>query len=114
MFLLLLQDIANDTHVLKMEEKYGKIFSESTSPRALMFQEGYKNATTLEAIIKLMRKNNLTSNNETSDKVHCEDNENCLFKKLEYWSVLGVRGDIAETHKEPYGIIDIKVVSGEN
>lgn len=107
-------DIANDTHVLKMEEKYGKVFSESTSPRALMFQEGYKNATTLEAIITLMRKNNLTSNNGTSDKVHCKDNEDCLFEKLEYWSVLGVRGDIAEAHRKPYGIIDTKVVSGSS
>ncbi|CAH0715655.1 unnamed protein product, partial [Brenthis ino] len=107
-------DIANDTHVLKMEEMYGRIFSESTSLRATLFQDGYKNATTLESIIKLMRKNNITAETNTSDSVDCNDDENCILKDAEYWSVLGVRGDIANIYKEPYGIIDTKVVTGSS
>lgn len=97
-----------------MEEMYGRIFSESTSLRATIFQDGYKNATTLESIIKLMRKNNITAENNTSDSVDCNDDENCILKDAEYWSVLGVRGDIANIYREPYGIIDTKVVTGKN
>lgn len=105
-------DIANDTHIAKMEEAYGNIFSETKSPKAKIFQKGFKNATTLDSILKLMRTNNVTAINEASTTVNCKDNKNCIINEPEYWSVIGVRGDIAKQHKEAYGIIDTKVVIG--
>ncbi|CAH2096323.1 unnamed protein product [Euphydryas editha] len=105
-------DIANDTHIPKMEKAYGNIFSETKSPKAIIFRNGFKNATTLESILKLMRTNNLTAVNETRNNINCKDNKNCIFNEAEYWSVIGVRGDIAKQHKEAYGIIDTKVIIG--
>ncbi|XP_026492159.1 putative phospholipase B-like lamina ancestor [Vanessa tameamea] len=105
-------DIANDTHIPKMEEAYGNIFSESESPKAIIFHKGFKNASTLDSILKLMRTNNVSAINDIST-INCKDNKNCIFKEAEYWSVLGVRGDIAKQYKEAYGIIDTKVVIGE-
>ncbi|KAM3965130.1 phospholipase B domain containing lamina ancestor isoform 1-T2 [Aphomia sociella] len=106
------QDVAELTHVNKMEELYGNIFSETESPRAVMFKNGYKNATSLESIIKLMRQNNVTAINRASNETECNDHWNCLIKERGYWSVLGARGDIVQRYKEAYGIIDTKVVTG--
>ncbi|XP_045773042.1 putative phospholipase B-like lamina ancestor [Maniola jurtina] len=104
-------DIANITHVTKMEEAHGKLFSESESPRALIFQRGYKNATSVNSIIKLMRSNNLTAVNRTSDN-NCKDAGICNMQKAKLWSALGYRGDIVQDNKKAYGIIDTKVVCG--
>ncbi|CAH2269291.1 putative phospholipase B-like lamina ancestor [Pararge aegeria] len=104
-------DIANVTHVTKMEATYGKIFSESESPRAVIFQRGHKNATTMKSIIQLMRSNNLTAVNRSNDN-DCIDGENCYIQKAEYWSALGYRGDIVQKHKRAYGIIDTKIIRG--
>lgn len=95
-----------------MEEAHGKLFSESESPRALIFQRGYKNATSVNSIIKLMRSNNLTAVNRTSDN-NCKDAGNCNMQKAKLWSALGYRGDIVQDNKKAYGIIDTKVVCGK-
>lgn len=97
-----------------MEELFGTMFSETSSPRAIIFQNGYKNATTLESVIKLMRTNNKTAYNETRNKINCNDDNSCILKESEHWNILGLRGDLFEKHKEAYGIIDTKVVSGKN
>ncbi|XP_072949118.1 putative phospholipase B-like lamina ancestor [Epargyreus clarus] len=106
------KDIAELTNVTKMEEIYGDIFSESESPRAILFKRGYKNATSLESIIELMRMNNITAmyraNNETEG---CTGQE-CIYTEAGYLAVLGVRGDLVRYGKEAYGVIDTKVVSG--
>ncbi|XP_041978902.1 putative phospholipase B-like lamina ancestor [Aricia agestis] len=101
------KDIAEATHVSKMQEVYGNMFSESLSPRAEIFQREYKNATTLDGILKLMRSNDIVAVNTTSDD-DCKE-EMCLLLRG-YWSVLGVRGDIIEPKKKAYGVIDTKVV----
>ncbi|XP_075977615.1 phospholipase B domain containing lamina ancestor [Anticarsia gemmatalis] len=106
------KDIAETTHVNQMKELHGDIFSESESPRALLFKHGYKNATSLESILALMRHNNLTEGNSTSDKEECSNDVDCIFRDSSYWSVLGVRGDLASLVKEAYGVLDTKVVSG--
>ncbi|CAK1580142.1 unnamed protein product [Parnassius mnemosyne] len=109
------KDVAEITHVTKMEAIYGKTFSESESPRAITFKRGYKNATSLESIIKLMRTNNMTalySSGNGTDTAECFDELDCVLKEADRWSVLGVRGDIVKKHKAPYGVIDTKVVSG--
>uniref|UniRef100_A0A1E1WM03 Phospholipase B-like n=1 Tax=Pectinophora gossypiella TaxID=13191 RepID=A0A1E1WM03_PECGO len=104
-----IQDIANITHTTKMQELYGDIFSESESPRAVLFKDGVVNSTTLEGVIKLMRHLNATAfGNDTT----CTDEVDCVIKDGGYWSVLGVRGDIVNKHREPYGVIDTKVISG--
>lgn len=105
----LFQDIAEVTHVTKMEELYGEMFSESDSPRAVIFKREFKNATSLESILKLMRMNNITANN-TSRNV-CDDPK-CLYEELGY-HLPGVRGDLVESFKESYGIIDTKIVTGK-
>ncbi|XP_032517362.2 putative phospholipase B-like lamina ancestor [Danaus plexippus] len=107
-------DIANVTHTTKMEELFGTMFSETSSPRAIIFQNGYKNATTLESVIKLMRTNNKTAYNETRNKINCNDDNSCILKESEHWNILGLRGDLLEKHKEAYGIIDTKVVSADS
>lgn len=107
------KDIADITHIHKMEELYGNIFSESESPRAMIFKQGFKNATSLNSIISLMRQNNITeSNNTSSEREDCSNNVECIIRESGYWSVIGVRGDIVDQHKEAYGVIDTKVVSG--
>ncbi|XP_047029873.1 putative phospholipase B-like lamina ancestor isoform X1 [Helicoverpa zea] len=108
------KDIAEITHVNKMEEKYGNIFSESESPRALLFKLGHTNATTLDSIISLMRQNNMTEANSTNkeDIEECSGDVNCILSERGYWSVVGVRGDITSLHREAFGVIDTKVVSG--
>ncbi|KAH9644783.1 hypothetical protein HF086_007871 [Spodoptera exigua] len=110
------KDIAEITHVNKMQEKYGNIFSETESPRALLFKRGHQNATTLDSIMSLMRQNNMTEANSTTrdDIDDCEDVDDvgCILRERGYWSVVGVRGDITSYYKEPYGVIDTKVVSG--
>ncbi|XP_021188181.3 putative phospholipase B-like lamina ancestor [Helicoverpa armigera] len=108
------KDIAEITHVNKMEEKYGNIFSESESPRALLFKLGHTNATTLDSIISLMRQNNMTEANSTNkeDIEVCSGDGNCILSERGYWSVVGVRGDITSLHREAFGVIDTKVVSG--
>lgn len=106
------KDIAEVTHNNKMEKLYGNIFSESNSPRAMIFKQGYKNATSLVSIISLMRQNNITKWNDTSSEtVDCSNNEDCILRESGYWSVVGVRGDLVNLHKEAYGVIDTKVVS---
>ena len=109
------QDIAEITHVNQMKEKYGNIFSESESPRAMLFKLGHKNATTLDSIIALMRQNNMTEANSTNpdDLDDCSKDASCVLSERGYWAVVGVRGDITSLHKEAYGVIDTKVVSGE-
>ncbi|XP_023934814.1 putative phospholipase B-like lamina ancestor isoform X2 [Bicyclus anynana] len=104
-------DIANITHVTKMEEEHGNIFSESESPRAVIFRNGHKNATTVKSIFQLMRSNNLSTINNTSE-INCKDGKNCFTQKAEYLSGLGYRGDIVKENKKPYGIIDTKIISG--
>ncbi|KAI8436683.1 hypothetical protein MSG28_010171 [Choristoneura fumiferana] len=107
------KDIAEHTQVDKMEELHGEIFSESQSPRAIMFKRGFKNATSLDSIIALMRQNNVTAMNRASNEtVKCSGKIDCIFNDIGYWSVLGVRGDIAAQYKEAYGVIDTKVVAG--
>lgn len=88
-----------------MEELHGKMFSESESPRAVIFKQGFQNATSIESILKLMRMNNITSRNISSDI--CD--EKCFYEFG--YSVPGVRGDL-ENFKQSYGIIDTKVVTG--
>lgn len=95
-----------------MEAAHGNIFSESESPRAVLFKRGYKNATSLDSIIKLMRQNNVTAINRASSDEDCAD-EDCVIRERGYWAVLGVRGDILKT-KEAYGVIDTKIFSGES
>ncbi|XP_050666133.1 putative phospholipase B-like lamina ancestor [Leptidea sinapis] len=102
------KDIAEITYVTKMEELYGTIFSSSESPRARAFERGFKNATSVKSILKLMRVNNITALNSSS--AHCD---NCLLNKTAY-SVLGMRGDIIEEFNTPYGVIDTKVVFGSS
>lgn len=94
-----------------MEELHGDIFSGTQSPRAVLFKQGFRNATTLESIISLMRQNNMTEANSTT--AECSGDVDCILGERGYWSVLGVRGDIASLYKEAYGVIDTKVVSGE-
>ncbi|XP_063826325.1 putative phospholipase B-like lamina ancestor [Ostrinia nubilalis] len=107
------QDIAEITHVNQMEEQYGNIFSESESPRAVIFKRGYKNATSLERIIKLMRQNNVTAINRASNETEeCQEGLECMVGEMGYWAVLGVRGDLVQKYKEAYGIIDTKVATG--
>lgn len=107
------KDVAELTHITKMEEKYGNLFSETESPRAVMFKNGYKNATSLESIIKLMRQNNVTAINRASNETEsCSSGWECLIQEKGYWSVLGARGDMVQRYKEAYGVIDTKVVSG--
>lgn len=103
------KNVAEKTHINKMEALHGKIFSETESPRAVIFQKGYINATTAEEIIKLMRQNNLTENHRSeNDTVDVGDiNE---FEASGYSTVMGVRGDIVDHHKKPYGIIDTKII----
>ncbi|CAK1556364.1 unnamed protein product [Leptosia nina] len=103
------KDIQEITHISKMEERFGKIFSETEAPRAVTFKQGFKNATSLENIIKLMRLNNITAKNMSSDNI-C-DNKNCLYSEIAY-SVPGVRGDLVDNFKKAFGVIDTKVVSG--
>lgn len=95
-----------------MQEQYGEIFSYWQSPRALAFKQRYENAISVKSIIDLMRETNLTAisvKNET-----CEENEvECIMTEEGYWSVVGVRGDIVNNHREPYGVIDTKVISGK-
>lgn len=110
------KDIAEITHIDKMQEQYGNIFSETESPRAMLFKRGHQNATTLDSIISLMRQNNMTEANSTDhdDTDDCEDVDDvdCILREQGYWSVVGVRGDITRHYSEPYGVIDTKVVSG--
>ncbi|XP_063624010.1 putative phospholipase B-like lamina ancestor [Cydia splendana] len=107
------EDISEHTHVKRMKEEYGEIFSEFLSPRAVMFKRGYKNATSLDSIIALMRQNNVTAMNRASNEtVDCTGNDPCILQDKGYWSVLGVRGDIAH-YREAYGVIDTKVVVGQ-
>ncbi|XP_045536388.1 putative phospholipase B-like lamina ancestor isoform X1 [Papilio machaon] len=107
------KDVAELTHVTKMEAIYGKMFSESESPRAVTFKQGYKNATSLDSIIQLMRMNNITALSENQTKFpECSDELNCLLEEADLWSALGARGDIVRRHQEAYGVIDTKVVSG--
>lgn len=98
-----------------MEEQHGQIFSESESPRAVLFKRGYKNATSLDSIIKLMRQNNVTAMNRASNDTSCADvaDMECVITERGYWSVLGVRGDIVNKGREAYGVIDTKIVTGE-
>lgn len=107
-------DIAEITHVNQMKEKHGNIFSESESPRALLFKLRHKNATTLDSIVALMRQNNMTEANSTNqeDIDECSRDASCVLSERGYWSVVGVRGDITSLYKEAYGVIDTKVVSG--
>lgn len=81
----------------------------------MMFKLGYKNATTLDSIVALMRQNNMTESNSTNqeDIVECTEDASCVLSERGYWSVVGVRGDITSLHKKAYGVIDTKVVSGE-
>ncbi|KAL0883265.1 hypothetical protein ABMA27_016686 [Loxostege sticticalis] len=107
------KDIAEITHVDQMGEEYGSIFSESESPRAVIFKRGYKNATSLDSIIKLMRQSNVTAINRASNETEeCQEGLECMLEEMGYWAVLGVRGDMVQKYKEAYGIIDTKVVSG--
>ncbi|XP_026735278.1 putative phospholipase B-like lamina ancestor [Trichoplusia ni] len=106
------KDITDITHVNKMEEMYGNIFSETGSSRAVLFKEGCKNATNLESILLLMRQNNLTEANSTAGDNNCAGDIHCILSEEGYWSVVGARGDIGNIHKEAYGVIDTKVVSG--
>lgn len=106
------KDIADTTHVNKQKELFGNIFSESESPRAGIFKQGFKNATSLESIIALMRQNNLTGSNSTSTPDHCTENVDCIIQEQGYWSAVGFRGDLVITFKEDYGVIDTKVVYG--
>ncbi|VVC92176.1 unnamed protein product [Leptidea sinapis] len=78
------------------------------SPRSRAFERGFKNATSVKSILKLMRVNNITALNSSS--AHCD---NCLLNKTAY-SVLGMRGDIIEEFNTPYGVIDTKVVFGSS
>lgn len=96
-----------------MEELHGSIFSTSESPRAIKFKQGYKNATSLESIINLMRQNNMTAMNRANNgtEAKCEEAE-CIIREDGYME-LGVRGDIVKQHREPYGVIDTKVVTGK-
>lgn len=97
-----------------MEEEYGSIFSESESPRAVIFKRGYKNATSLDSIIKLMRQSNVTAINRASNETEeCQEGLECMLEEMGYWAVLGVRGDMVQKYKEAYGIIDTKVVTGK-
>lgn len=96
-----------------MEEMYGNIFSETGSSRAVLFKEGFKNATNLESILLLMRQNNLTEANSTAGDNNCAGDIHCILSEEGYWSVVGARGDIGNIHKEAYGVIDTKVVSGK-
>lgn len=100
-----------------MQEQYGNIFSETESPRAMLFKRGHQNATTLDSIISLMRQNNMTEANSTDhdDTDDCEDVDDvdCILREQGYWAVVGVRGDITRHYSEPYGVIDTKVVSGK-
>lgn len=96
-----------------MEEQFGNIFSESESPRAVIFKRGYKNATSLDSIIKLMRQNNVTAINRASNETgECQEGLDCMVEEIGYWSVLGVRGDMVQKYKEAYGIIDTKIATG--
>lgn len=95
-----------------MEELHGHIFSESDSPRAVLFKRGYKNATSLDSIIKLMRQNNVTAINAASNKT-CVGDVECIISEQGYWSVLGARGDIVDNGRMAYGVIDTKIVTGE-
>lgn len=97
-----------------MEKHYGNIFSESESPRAMIFKEKFENATTLKSILDLMRQNNLTEATEMDTSLEeCSDDMDCILREQGYWSVIGVRGDIVNIRKDAYGVIDTKVVSGE-
>ncbi|XP_068633401.1 putative phospholipase B-like lamina ancestor [Battus philenor] len=108
------KDVAEITQVTKMEAVYGKLFSESESPRAITFKRGYKNATSLESIIQMMRMNNVTAlyKGNESKVPDCSDDLNCILNEADSWSPPGVRGDILMQHQEAYGVIDTKVVSG--
>lgn len=108
-----MQDIAETTHVKQMEEIHGQIFSESESPRAVLFKRGYKNATSLDSIIKLMRQNNVTAMNRASNETSFVGDMESVMTERGYWTVLGVRGDIVNNGKEAFGVIDTKIVSGE-
>ncbi|CAH2048552.1 unnamed protein product, partial [Iphiclides podalirius] len=108
------KDVAEITHVTKMEALYGKVFSESESQRAITFKRGYKNATSLESIIELMRMNNLTAINRGNETnlADCAQDFDCVLSEADLWSVPGVRGDVVKQHQQPYGVIDTKVVYG--
>ncbi|XP_030020376.2 putative phospholipase B-like lamina ancestor [Manduca sexta] len=110
------KNIAEKTHVGKMEALHGNMFSETESPRAVIFKRGFKNATSLESIIKLMRQNNMTAlyrtSNETNEAKACENDLECVVAENGYWAVVGVRGDIVNKHKQPYGVIDTKIICG--
>ncbi|RVE52127.1 hypothetical protein evm_003200 [Chilo suppressalis] len=105
-------DISEDTQIHHMEKLYGNVFSEAESPRAVLFKRGFKNATSLDSIVKLMRQNNVTAINRASNETDCDSGLSCMIDETGYWSVLGVRGDMVHKHKEAYGIIDTKVISG--
>ncbi|CAG9125532.1 unnamed protein product [Plutella xylostella] len=108
------KDIAESTNTTRMQELYGDIFSSNESPRALMFKRGYKNATTLESILKLMRGTNMTLVNAARNKTSsCQEDPNCIYGEGGYLSVLGVRGDIVTKYKKAYGVIDTKIVFGD-
>lgn len=112
-YFLFFQDIAETTHIDKMVEQHGNIFSETESPRAVLFKRGYKNATSLDSIIKLMRHNNVTAINRASNETdNCHDGLDCMLDEMGYWAVLGVRGDMVQKYKEAYGVIDTKIVTG--
>lgn len=81
----------------------------------MLFKLGYKNATTLDSIIALMRQNNMTEANSTNqeDIDKCSGDVSCVLSERGYWSVVGVRGDITSLYKEAYGVIDTKIVFGK-
>ncbi|CAB3221806.1 unnamed protein product [Arctia plantaginis] len=107
------KDISEATNINKMEKQYGNIFSESESPRAMIFKEKFMNATSHDSILGLMRQNNLTEATGTdTPSQECSNDIDCIFREQGYWSVVGVRGDIVNIHKDAYGVIDTKVVSG--
>lgn len=95
-----------------MEANHGKIFSESESPRAVIFNRGFKNATSQSSIIKLMRDNNITAIGRKNNITKC-DGYDCIFVERGYWDVIGVRGDVINSKKDAYGVIDTKIVSGK-
>lgn len=89
-----------------MEKLYGKQFSKSESLRAITFKAKYLNAYTQDNIFKLMRHNNITEFDSLSKNTDSTED-------LGYWSVVGVRGDLADQFKKAYGVIDTKIASGK-
>lgn len=99
------KDIANLTAIKRMEELYGKIYSETESPRANIFKTSHVNATTKESIFKFMRQTNFSTN--TNDT----NNDNITnYTDEKYWTVLGIRWDL-ETNMS-FGVIDTKIAIG--